>query len=255
MGKNVIIVKNGYTSLHLSVNSKLKFDKKDNNTFGLMYGLPVDGGTCPCATTGTGGCLSVKNGRTTPTCYMDKVTRIYKDVASRLTYNSNLLRNADDKEQQSILRNTILKWLLNGGFKHQYFRLHYSGDFFDERYLNNVIKIIKEFPYVKFWVYTRSFWAVEKLSRCKNIAVYLSIDPQNEKEGLAIWKKLKKRTNVGLAKMGDHEVSGENIKFVTCPETSKKIKNEKDKGACAKCGLCYKYTDNIKLRNITFNIH
>jgi len=254
MTSELIRSKNGYDSLYLSTNRKVKFDKEDKNTFGLNYGSPKFGGTCPHATKGKGGCLELKGENGRHTCYMSKVTSLYKQVGTRLNYNTELLQNATSAEQVTILRNTILKWLLNGGYKNQFFRLHYSGDFYDKKYLNSWVKVIKEFPNVKFWVYTRSFWAINKLSQCKNIAVYISADPVNWKKARLYYNKYKDRKNVGMAKMGQFD-AGEDIKFVTCPETSGVIKNEEDQGACAKCGLCYKFTDKIKLRNITFNIH
>jgi hypothetical protein len=254
-----------YNSLTLSNNSKTSFFPEHKNTFGLMFGLPENGGTCPGATNGKGGCMEVittATGTTRRTCYMDKIVRIYPNAGKTLVNNTLLLRDKTEEEMVPILRNTVLKWLLNGGYKQQYFRLHYSGDFFSEEYARAWVKVIKEFPTVRFWVYTRSFDVTKApfinvipiIAECKNLAVYLSCDQVNYKVAM---NQVIEWNNVGLAFMGNNvpEELSEAKKFVQCPEITKKIKNDKDAGACSKCKLCFTYNDKIKLRNIQFKIH
>jgi len=254
-----------YASLNLSQNSKTSFFPDHKNTFGLMFGLPENGGTCPGATEGKGGCLEIiKTGSGTErrTCYMDKVVRIYPNAGKTLVNNTMLLRDKTEEEMVVILRNTVLKWLLNGGYKAQYFRLHYSGDFFSEAYARAWRKVISEFPNTNFWVYTRSFDTsrspyinvIPIIAECKNLAVYLSCDQVNYKVAM---REVLEWNNVGLAFMGNdipEELSAAK-KFVQCPEITKKIKNTKDAGACSKCKLCFTHNAKIKLRNIQFKIH
>jgi hypothetical protein len=92
------------------------------------------------------------------------------------------------------------------------------------------------------------------LSSVPNVAVYISCDPVNKESGYEVFKELQHRNNVGIAMMGDKEEM-QDVRFVTCPETSGKIKNTNDAGACSKCRLCFTYSDKIKLRAIRFNIH
>lgn len=235
-----------FESLKLSDNSKVNFFTGHKNTFGLNYGLPTNGGTCPGATVGKGGCCENKNGNK-ETCYVAGLCKRYINVPKNLQNNTDLVLNKTEQELHPILRNTVLKFLLNGGHKAQYFRLHWSGDFFNEAYAKAWVKVMREFPYVKFWAYTRSFEFIPILLEANNLALYLSIDPINKNEALILYEKYKDKKNLGLAYMGSDAIEG--IKFIPCPELSKKVKN------CGACKLCMTHTSNIKLRNIRFKIH
>src|ERR1017187_133807 len=75
----------------LAGNRKTKFSSNHRNTFGLNFGLPINGGTCPGATSGAGGCLNIRDGCKRETCYMAKVTQIYKAVANTLQVNTDMV--------------------------------------------------------------------------------------------------------------------------------------------------------------------
>jgi hypothetical protein len=225
-----------------------------------MYGNEGNG-TCPGATTGKGGCMEpivTGSGTIRRVCYMDKVARIYKGVANVLLKNTELLKEKSYEEMVVILRNTVLKWLLNGGYKAQYLRIHASGDFFSEDYARAWVRIMKEWPNVKFWVYTRSFTetlnVVPILIQAPNLALYLSCDPVNIEVALKVFEAYPDTKNLGLAYMGNN-TPDVGIKFIKCPEITGKVKNEKGVGACSKCRLCFTYNNNLRLRNIGFNIH
>lgn len=239
-------------SLYMSDNGKTKFRSNHRNTFGLMYGLPKNGGTCPGATTGEGGCLYVKAGHKRATCYMEKVVQIYKAVGAKLVENTNLLKDKSIDEMAEVLRATVQKFKDANTEENWYMRLHYSGDFFSEDYAKAWAKVLKEFPEVRFWVYTRSHNVVKHLVDCTNLTIMLSVDSVNYKSGLKVHNQYKDKPNVGLAWLGIDSPEGE--RWVTCPETSGILANKKDEGACAKCRLCI---DNYKskVRNIKFVIH
>jgi len=219
-----------------------------------MNGLPKDGGTCPGATLGKGGCMSIIEGRSTLTCYVDKVKRIYSGVNKVLTENTELIIEKSYEEILDILRNTIKIWYEKKGYKAPYFRLHWSGDFVNKDYLKAWVTVIKENPKINFWVYTRSFFAVPDLADCENLALYISVDEDNKYTALKAYEPYKDYKNVNLAWMGNDKPSIEG-KFISCPEISGKVKNEKDKGACSKCKLCFTHNKKIKLRAIQFTIH
>lgn len=219
-----------------------------------MNGLPGQGGTCPGATTGQHGCLSIRENRTTITCYVDKLKRIYPNKGKSLVSNTELVIEKSYDDLVKIIRNTILKFLLTGGYKSQYFRIHDSGDFFNEDYAKAWAKIINENPNIQFWVYTRSLLVVPILINCKNLALYLSIDPVNKEDVLKVYNNYKQYNNIGLAMMSDDDFLKSEIKFISCPELIGRVKND-ETGACSKCKLCFKYNDSIKLRNVKFNIH
>jgi hypothetical protein len=245
------------SGLILSKNSKTSYTPNHNNTFGLSYGLPENGGTCPGATTGNGGCCAIRDGKKRQTCYVAKITAIYKNVGNVLLSNTALLSGKTVEEMKNICRETIRNFIDKNNGQNLYFRLHWSGDFFSEDYIIAWASVMKEFPQVRFWVYTRSYSHIDiaPLVDVKNLSLYLSIDPINYAAGLKIFEKYKDvMPSLGLAWLGNDPPKDLPYKFIKCPETSGIVKNTKEAGACSKCRLC---VDNYKIRikNIAFNIH
>jgi len=239
----------------LTHNGKTKFRKTHTNTFGLMYGLPENGGTCPGATTGKGGCLDVRDGLKRQTCYMAKITAIYKQVGNVLQSNTALVQGKSLEEIKTVCRETIQAFVQKSKNQDLYFRLHYSGDFFSEDYTKAWAAVIKEFPNIRFWVYTRSDLFVEHLLGINNLTVYLSYDPSNFDKMLAVYLKHKDaNNNLGMAWLGNEAPDPDIYRWVQCPEITGKVKNTSDAGACSKCRLC---VDNYKIRvkNIQFKYH
>ena len=250
--KKVQKIKAPVNQFILATNRKTKFGPNHKNTFGLTFGLPINGGTCPGATSGTGGCLNVRDGCKRETCYMAKVTQIYKAVAHTLQVNTDMVRGKSYDEMVTVIRATIKSFTEKNLEAKWYFRLHYSGDFFSEDYAKAWAQVIGEFPRVKFWVYTRSFNVVPYLIDRTNITVYLSIDPVNMDEGSRLYEKYIERANLGLAWLGNEKPA--KYRWVTCPETSGILKNTNEQGTCAKCRLCIdRYKSKVK--NIQFTIH
>ena len=242
--------------LKLTTNSKTKFSKNQKNTFGLLHGLPESGGTCVGATCGKGGCLDIRDGLKRRTCYVEKITQIYKAVGKVLAENTAKVVNKPEDEIYNVLKRTVSTFARKNEGK-LFFRLHWAGDFMSVEYVSAWVRVIREFPNVRFWVYTRSFTTkdlITPLIGLDNLSIFLSCDPNNVKEAMEVFDKYKDRApGLGLAWMGntDPEIKGE--KFIVCPETSGKVKNA-DEGACAKCRLC---VNNYKTRikNIRFLIH
>lgn len=241
--------------LKLTHNGKTKFWKNHKNTFGLSYGLPENGGTCPGATTGQGGCLDVRDGLKRPTCYMAKITQIYKAVGNVLRENTAQVSGKTIEEIKTVCRETIQAFILKSKGEDLYFRLHYSGDFFSKEYTQAWAEIIAEFPDVQFWVYTRSDEHAELLLGIKNLTLFLSCDPVNFDKMLAIYERNKdNHPNIGMAWLGVNAPDPAKYRWVKCPEITGKVKNTDEVGACSKCRLC---VDNYKIRvkNIEFPYH
>lgn len=238
-----------YESFRLTNNSKVRFFDFHNNTFSLKQGPPEEGGTCPMATAGKGGCLNV--------CYDKNLRKLYKRYASIEDENTSLVIDAPFQEMYSVIKNTVTKWLLNGGIKAPYFRIHTGGDFFSEEYARAWAKVIEETPDVRFWAFTRSLFAVPVLAECKNITLMLSCDPVNKDSVLELYEKYKEYKNVALAWMGDSfpaEISDRNQ--LDCPEVTGKMKKMKDIGACARCRVCVdRPLKNGKIRHVCFPVH
>ncbi len=225
-----------------------------------MFGLPEYGGTCPGATMGAGGCIALKKeGGKVKTCYMDKLAKAYPALGESLKFNTEQLKNKSIDEMVVSLTEMMQLFINKGAGNIFYFRLHYSGDFFSVDYVKAWDIVLKRFPEIQFWVYTRSFDLfnefdpIELLSKNDNITIFLSVDPINKDRGFKLYNdKYINTRNVGLAWMGNTQPEGH--RWVTCPETSGKIKNGPTIGACAKCRLC---VDNYKhkVKNIQFLIH
>lgn len=240
-----------YASFKLTNNSKVRFFDGHNNTFSTRQGKPEDGGTCPCATAGDGGCLKV--------CYASNLRKLYKAYASVEDYNTELIKGQSIEDMHTIIRNTVLKWLLTEGHKKPYFRLHTSGDFFSEDYAKAWSMVIEEFSdSVRFWTYTRSLFAVPILAKHKNLTLMLSCDPVNHKEVTEFYQDYKDYPNIAIAWMGNDcpldEVADRQL--LVCPEVTGKMKNTKQAGACSRCRACIdRPLKNGKIRHIQFPIH
>lgn len=221
-----------------------------------MYGLPEQGGTCPGATAGPGGCLSVPSGWIRQTCYMANICKIYKGVKPRLEENTRMLQGKTEEELVAILTDTVKEFLRKKGSKEPYFRLHYSGDFFSEVYAKAWVKVFALFPQVRFWTYTRSFTkelnVIPILAEATNLTLYLSADPVNYTEAVAVLEQFQANPRVAICWLGGDPPKDR--RWVACPETSGILKNTDAQGACSKCRLC---VDRIgtKARNIRFLLH
>ena len=219
-----------------------------------MYGLPENGGTCPGATTGKGGCLDVRDGLRRQTCYMAKIVAIYKAVGNVLAKNTDMLQGKSVDEMTAVCTATVEAFIKKNKNTNLFFRLHYSGDFFSKEYVQAWARVVKKFPQVQFWVYTRSHDLIEPILGLDNITVFLSCDPSNFVEVKKIYEKYKeKHSNLGMAFMGNDAPNQEENRWVKCPEITGKVKND-DKGACSKCRLCVN-NYKIRVKNIQFPIH
>lgn len=242
--------------LKLANNSKTKFSKNHKNTIGFMYGKPEDGGTCPNATEGEGGCLNLKRtGGVTKTCYMDKLCKAYPNLKKALVYNTTIVKDKTYEELLVLLYATIQKfWLSCESPDEWYFRINYSGDFEKPERAKAWATAVKSFPQITFWVYTRDHWAAKYFKDINNITFYFSIDPQNKNCGYEEYEPYKNEKNMALAYMG--EITEDiGYKFIKCPETYKLKQNTDTAGACASCGLCWRKSRANKARNISFKLH
>ena len=61
-------------------------------------------------------------------------------------------------------------------------RVHESGDFFNQKYLNDWVEIIKEIPNKEFWIYTKS-WMLDftELLKLPNVTLRYSVDVTTKK--------------------------------------------------------------------------
>jgi hypothetical protein len=236
--------------LKLTNNSKVRFKAYHYNTFSINQGHPSRGGTCPGCTQGKGGCEDV--------CYDATLTRIYKNYARVEEQNTALVIDKSRKDIFKILDKTISRWEEEQGENQKYFRIHTGGDFFNEAYALAWKDTIESHKKIHFWTYTRSLFAVPILAELKNITLYLSCDEVNIEDVLEVYKKYKRKKNIGLAYMGNQlPLNFPKDRFtLVCPEVSGKLKNSKDIGACSRCRACInRYDRKNKIRHVQFPIH
>lgn len=200
------------------------------NTFGLPSGKAF---SCPGATSV---CEKV--------CYAGKLEKVYKGVKDVLLNNWDLLRNADQLEMEALLYQMIDEFDkdCNKRNAEKLFRIHWDGDFFNETYTHAWKNVIKAWPSIQFWVYTRSDFAIPILTDVDNLSLYFSTDDDNWQ----LASELKKTNGVKLAYLANNFAMGkERMLSITpksaipCPENAKKLPLISDKGsACVTCGQC-----------------
>lgn len=182
-------------------------------------------------------------------CYAGKLEKIYKGVKNVLMHNWNLLKDADEATMTDLIRNMISDFvketdrIVSKGNKASYdFRIHWDGDFFSRDYANAWATVMREFPNVTFWAYTRTFDVVDILAPVDNLSLYLSADPDNIVKANEVAGNY---DNVKIATVADTFAEAKETiidsarKSYNCPEIGKRIPLISPKGsACISCGIC-----------------
>lgn len=171
---------------------KTSWRTHQQNTFGLLPGLS---GSCPGSTTEAGGCGHTPKGLKLPVCYVEKSMSAYPAVRGVLSHNMFLMRNATEDEMYMLLGREFDRFRETERRRDKpelQYRLHWSGDFFSEAYVRAMMRAMDDYPDVRFWTYTRSFgprvgFDVLQLTRCRNLALYMSLDPTNIAMGLDVF--------------------------------------------------------------------
>jgi hypothetical protein len=200
------------------------------NTFGLPSGKAF---SCPGATSV---CETI--------CYAGKLEKVFKGVRNVLVSNYEQLLNADLVGKANLIHNMIDEFVEECDKRNadKLFRIHWDGDFFDEEYTRAWAMVIRKFPDVQFWAYTRSDFAVPMLIDIPNLALYFSADSANTK---LAWE-LKRKYGVKLAYLAKDFATGKSDfneqqekSAIPCPENNKKIPMISTKGsACVACSQC-----------------
>ena len=232
-----------------SKDRKTQARKAQKNTYGL---LPASGGefsTCPDATHGKGGCAHIRPGYKKMTCYVDPLMTAYPAIRSVLAHNTFLLRNADYDQLVMILRKEFRRFYkleMKKDNPWPYYRIHWSGDFFSETYVEAMARAISLHPEIHFWTYTRSFRSIptilDHFEPLKNLQLYMSLDPQNAEEGMKLWYRHQKDnpgTRLQVAwmgtKQGYEDIPWEKPKPSVCPELTGNLPLQ---SACFHCQKC-----------------
>ena len=200
------------------------------NTFGLPAGKSY---SCPGATSV---CESV--------CYAGRLEKVYPAVKKNLLHNWELLKDADEPTMVDLLENMIAEFRKDCEKKSAplLFRIHWDGDFFNDKYTRAWQYVILTNTDIQFWVYTRVEAAALMLKGISNLSLYYSTDSENKQIGVS----LKKDHGIRLAYLAKNFAIGQaDMKELfsrpgaKCPENLKAIPLISNSGsACVSCGLC-----------------
>jgi hypothetical protein len=209
------------------------------NSFGIPSGTAY---ACPGATSF---CERI--------CYAGKLEKVYSGVRNVLLHNWTDLLYADYLDgidgMAELLAYMVSDFIAESNKRggELLFRIHWDGDFFSIDYAKAWAKVVKAFPQVTFWVYTRSFDSPNVLpfiTGIPNMVVYLSADPVNIDLANA---RAAEYPDTFIATVADtFALASETIidlsrKRYNCPENGKRIALIDEKGsACVKCGICIK---------------
>jgi hypothetical protein len=210
-------------------------------TVANSFGLPA-GDSCPGKTEF---CKS---------CYATNSERVFPNVGKAMHHNFAKL-----KEYQQLYGIDGMIELLDdvvARFVHQIeyynldeheriFRIHWDGDFYSMAYAEAWAQVIRNYPDIKFWCYTRSFTpicnVVPILAPIKNLTLYLSVDDYNVEEAERV--ALANPTVLMALCSVDYEQARDLAPWadpLVCPENSGRmpLNNETGVGACVTCQLC-----------------
>lgn len=182
---------------------------------------------------------------------------MYTAVKGVLLHNWELVKDADLDTLVSLLSDMIADFVketdrINAkGNKATYdFRIHWDGDFFSRTYAEAWAIVMRAFPTVRFWAYTRTLDVVDILASVENLSLYLSSDPVNRDKVNACAA----RYGVPVASVADtFREARESLpegKAYDCPENGGRMPLITPKGsACLSCGIC-----PDKRGNVTFAV-
>ena len=173
-------------------------------------------------------------------CYAGKLEVIYKGVSAVLMHNWELLSNADLDTMVALLTDMVQEFVVESDKRgaDKIFRIHWDGDFFSGTYTAAWARVIKAFPGVQFWAYTRVAASAMFLHGQKfdNLGLYFSGDRDN----VTVATHLESQ-GINVAYVEESFIAGKVAfpKAVRCPENNKALPLISEKGsACAACGLC-----------------
>lgn len=210
-----------------------------NPTIPNSFGLPA-GASCPGKTPFCHSCYAARseNGQS---------------VHEAVRHNLDLLLAAGTDDKMAELLVEMLdrfvaiadRWEIAP--KDRIFRIHWDGDFFSIDYASAWAHAIRQFPDIKFFVYTRSFVepvnVIPVLVGLENLSIYLSTDEWNLEWARATVEVF---PEVRLAFCTADYAGGRDLarkrKAIVCPENAEKmpLTSDKGRGACVDCQLCVK---------------
>lgn len=207
----------------LAPNAKVKY---------MIFNLPAQK-TCPFATE-----LCKKS------CYAKKAEKCYPSVLPCRENNYNASIEDDFINNMIEAIEKMLKTPSYTKAKHVIFRIHESGDFYSQEYVNKWKMIIDYFKPVKklqFVAYTKSIEYFRTDNYWKNM------------ENITLIHSIWNDTDINVV----HEIIKNNLKYYTaCGSNEWNSKPQKEKCYCKNCSTCFKcFTNNENYNNLYCEIH
>jgi hypothetical protein len=224
------ILDNGDLPEGLRASSPAKISVKKNNAFAIPAGKNFGciGETDVCASK----------------CYAKKGNHLWPAVQNLLARNWKLLKHFEANADSEGAVRALLEMIPE---KAELFRIHESGDFFSQWYVDVWAEAIAARPNTKFWFYTRSFTLdFSGMQSLRNATCWASTDSANENEALAFVKNHSFFRHA-YGPIAKNEEKPEGSFF--CPATVGKLETA---GACEKCRLC---TDSRTTKHVAFRAH
>jgi len=220
---------------NFTASSPAKISKKGNNAFSILAGPRF---SCPGATKACVECYAMKGNHHLPV------------VQTALGKNYLLLKKMKSNRSVKSTNNTIQLLTNLIPRSAELFRIHESGDFFNNWYINVWAKVVCQRKDVEFWAYTRSFdLNFSKLVRQPNFLLWASTDFYNVREAERF---VKRYGNSGVkhayGPWHDTEIPENSV---ICPATNGKLNVV---GACGKCRLCLPRLNSKRKERMTKNI-
>lgn len=161
-------------------------------------------------------------------CYAQKAERLYKATLPFRERNFKLSKKAN-------FAKTMIEALSKIQHKVRAVRIHESGDFYNQEYLDKWVEVAKAFPKIMFTAYTKSLHLdFSKAKKTKNMILFASIDPTTPDWML---KKNTLRHKATVIKPGCKVPRG----YFECPGSCRK----------AACEHCY----HCKTKSVAFHQH
>lgn len=176
----------------------------------------------------------------------------YTGVKNLVWHNFNLLQSANRAEKVELLSEMVEEFITASNRRNAplIFRIHWDGDYFSPEYVVAWATVIRSYPQVQFWSYTRVATAALFLHAQKlpNLGLYFSADPDNIEVARTVAAR-----GVNIAYVGESFDEGKEL-FPTaarCPENNGALPLIDENGsACSRCRLC---VDGRK--SVLFKLH
>lgn len=174
-------------------------------------------------------------------CYAGKLEKIFAGFRANVMHNWDILKDMSGPDMEIALSAVVREFVAqcDKWDAPKNFRIHADGDFFNANYTMAWINVMRMFPNVQFWVYTRVANSAVRIHKAEldNCSLYFSGDPVNV--NVAVMLNNLYGINIAMVANTFDEAKALFPKAARCPENNKAIPLISTKGsACQVCGLC-----------------